>query len=227
MRNINVQLTIDRHVSNGSAYLNGKIGDDNIALSVKRGASDGDAKVTGDWGSPDSVDLVFTRDAGEGYTSFQGKLKGEPVDATLNKKVGGDSTTRLEDGRYEVDRDRRGENVDLSGTDVRGDFQRELRDGDEQGVISVQGERIRFSIDREPKSGDFEISGTSSDGRFRLNVDKNRNDGDLSLSGSMPEGAELFPLFWEILGDDKNIPDKNPYYPGSLLGMSLFVDQKN
>ncbi|MCA9780325.1 MAG: hypothetical protein KC800_26550, partial [Candidatus Eremiobacteraeota bacterium] len=65
----------------------------------------------------------------------------------------------------------------------------------------------------------------SSDGRFRLQATRDRHDGDLTLSGTLPEGSEKFPLFWEVLGDDKNIPDRNPMYPGSLLGMSFFFNE--
>jgi hypothetical protein len=39
----------------------------------------------------------------------------------------------------------------------------------------------------------------------------------------VPAGLELFPLLWEVLGDDKNIPDRNPEYPGSLMAMSMFL----
>lgn len=226
MRNINVQLTIDRHASNGNAYLRGRMGEHDVSLSVQRGASDGAARVQGDWGDRDSVDLVFDRRANDGYTGFRGTLRGKQVDATLRKEVGGDSTTSMSGTRYEVDRDQRGERVVLRGSDVDGRFDRDLAEGDERGSVTVEDQYVRFAVDRDPRSGDFEISGRSSDGSYRLEVSREQFDGDLTLSGSLPEDAELFPLFWEILGDDKNIPDRNPYYPSSLLGMSMYVDHE-
>jgi hypothetical protein len=108
---------------------------------------------------------------------------------------------------------------------VRGGFRRVLSDGDEEGELRLSSERVRFAIDRDTKTGDFEISGRTSGGPFHLQATRDRSDGDLTLSGTLPEGSEKFPIFWEVLGDDKNIPDRNPMYPSSLLGMSFFVHE--
>jgi hypothetical protein len=225
MKNITVQLTIDRHISNGSARLQGRVNSKDVSVSVSRGTSDGTARVRGQWGPEDKVDLDFHRDVNEGYNRIDGSVGSNDVNARLHREVGGDTDMRMEGGRYHADRNQKGDSVQINGTDVRGGFTRQLRDGDEQGEFRLNGEKIRFSIDRDTKSGDFEISGRSSDGRFSLQATRDRHDGDLSLSGTLPEGSEMFPLFWEVLGDDKNIPDRNPLYPGSLLGMSMFFDQ--
>ena len=225
MNTLTIQLTIDRHLSNGSASIKGKVGSQDVSLSVQRGAHDGTARVNGHWGPRDQVHLDFNRDASEGYNAISGTVGSHDVQARLHRQVGGDTDMRMNGGRYQVDRNQSGDSVQLEGTDVRGGFQRVLSDGDEHGEFRLQGERVRFHIDRDTKTGNFEISGRSSDGRFRLQATRDRHDGDLTLSGTLPEGSEKFPLFWEVLGDDKNIPDRNPMYPGSLLGMSFFFNE--
>ena len=225
MNTLTVQLTIDRHLTNGSASIKGRVGSRDVSLSVQRGADDGTARVRGHWGPQDKVHLDFNRDAGEGYNAINGSLAGREVRARLHRAVGGDTEMRMDGGRYDVDRNQLGDSVRLDGTEVKGGFNRVLSDGDEHGEFRLSGERIRYSIDRDTKTGDFEISGRSSDGPFRLQATRERSDGDLTLSGTLPEGSEKFPLFWEILGDDKNIPDRNPMYPGSLMGMSFFFHE--
>jgi len=182
--------------------------------------------VEGSWLAGESLDLTFNRDVYQGYNRIDGEVNGRDVRATMARGIGGDTDMRLDGGRFEVDRDRTGENVEVRGSEVTGRVRRELSEGDEQGEFRLEGERIRFSIDRDPRSGDFAIAGKSSAGPFRLNATRERRDGDLSLVGSLPEGCDMFPICWEILGDDKDIPDRNPLYPASLLGMSLFFDQK-
>lgn len=224
MNNVNISLKVDRHRSNGSAKLQGTAGANSVELSVRRGTSDGNAYVSGYWG--DEVDLTFHRDSNQGYNRIEGQLKGRAVDARMSREVGGDTDMTLDRGRFLIDRDQQGEEVDFSGTDLFGAMTRELREGDEQGHYRLDGARIRFEVDRDPKSGDFTISGRTDAGRFELNTRREPRDGDLTITGSVPEGSQMFPLFWEVLGDDKNIPDNNPLYPGSLMGMSMFVDHK-
>jgi hypothetical protein len=227
MRNVTIQLTIDRHRSNGSAQLKGRVDNKDVSLSVSRGTTDATAYVNGNWGSDDQVQLAFNRDVHQGYNRIDGEMDGHDIHATLNRGLDGDTDMRMGGGRFEVDRDQKGENVAIRGTDVRGRVERELREGDEQGELTLDGERVRFSIDRDPLSGDFNIAGRSPGGRFELQAKRQESDGDLELTGTLPEGSQMFPLFWEILGDDKNIPDRNPLYPGSLVGMSLFFDHKS
>lgn len=223
MNNVKVQLKLHRHISNGSAQLQGVVGGRRVDVGVRRGPHDGTAHVSGDWGQRDSVGFSVNRDASEGYNAINGKLQDRQVDADLDREVGGDTTVYENGERLAIDRDRRGEQVDLRGSEVTGSFHRELKDGDESGRLRRGDESIRFSIDRDTKSGDFSITGRSSAGRFGLIGERSPRDGSMTFEGTLPEGTETFPLFWEILGDDKNVPDKNPMYPGSVLGMSWFL----
>lgn len=224
MKNVNIRLTLDRHASNGTTTLKGSVNKQDVDLTVRRGTEDATAYVTGDWAGHDNVDLSFNRDVSEGYNGIEGEWKGRYVNVDLEREVDGDTTARTGARRYEIDRDQKGEIVDYRGTEPRGRVRRELRDGDERGTLTMNGEQISFRVDRDTRTGDFEVTGRSSDGRFRMEAERTRSDGDLEISGTLPDGMTMFPLLWEVLGDDKNIPDNNPLYPSSLLGMGMFVD---
>ena len=223
MNNVNIRLRLDRRSTNGTATLKGKVNNQDVDLTVRRGVTDATARVSGDWGGTDNVNLAFNRDIREGYNGIKGEWKGRDLNARMRRDVDGDTTVRMGSERLEIDRDQRGENVAYRGTDTRGYVRRELREGDESGTLRGDDDQLRFKVDRDPRSGDFEISGSSSAGRFRLDAERSPIDGSLEFSGTMPEGTTMFPLLWEVLGDDKNIPDNNPLYPSSVMGMSMFI----
>ena len=225
MNNVQVHLTLQRHNSNGSARIRGRVGEERVDVNIRRGVRDANAYVSGDWGQRDNVDLTVNRDASQGYNAIDGQLRDQTIHADLDRKVGGDTTVRADGEVLAIDRDRRGEQVALRGSEVTGSFSRALRDGDESGRLRKGDENVRFHIDRDVKSGDFIIAGRSSDGNLRLVGDRDLDRGSITFRGSLPEGTEAFPIFWEILGDDKNIPDRNPMYPGSILGMSWFLEE--
>lgn len=154
--------------------------------------------------------------------ALDGHLLGQDIDARLQRALDGDANMTMGSQRYQIDRDSRGEYVQLRGSKINGEFRRDLREGDESGELR-QGARIGFQVDRDPVSGNFDITGWSSAGPYKLHVERSHADGDLRLSGTLPQGSESFPLLWEVLGDDKNIPDNIPFYPSCLLGMSMFL----
>lgn len=227
MRNVSFNLTIDRHKSDGSARIFGRVDGDRVSLLMRRDLPDTDAVVSGNW-DRDKVQLTFNRDPNQGYNQIRGSIGERAVNGNLSRGMpDGDTRLSMPKSALDVDRDRRGQNVELRSPELQGRFSRDLRDGDESGSWNVGGEGVRFHIDRDVRSGDFNISGANEAGRFNLSVDMDlENERDLVMRGTLPEGTELFPVLWEVLGDDKNIPDRNPLYPGSLLAMSMFMDKQ-
>ncbi|MGE0494922.1 MAG: hypothetical protein AB7S38_37275 [Vulcanimicrobiota bacterium] len=221
MSTVPVRITIDRHPTNGSASIRGSFGPNRVELEVHRGASDGDAHIEGGIGA-DRVDLTVGRDAAQGYNSLTGRYGGRHLEGTIARgRPDGDTTIELNGRRLELDRSDQGRQLDLRGG-VRGHIERELREGDEQVDFTSHG--LSFSIDRDPRSGDFEIRSANSE-RYRLTAHR-EHDGDLQLDGRLPSELGLFPVLWEIFGDDKNIPDRNPLYPGSVAAMSVFIAER-
>lgn len=225
MRNVSVNLTIDRHITNGSAHIHGKVDGAPVSMQVSRGAADGTAAVSGNW-DEDRVQLSFNRDRHEGYNAIQGQIGEQEIAATLSRRMpDGDTEMRMGGDTLDVNRQNRGRKVRLSSEDISGEYQRNWQ-GDELGAVWVGDNKVRFHIDRDPRSGNFDIVGGTSGGQYRLHAQREPQDGDLTLTGSLPQGAEMFPLLWEVLGDDKNVVDRNPMYPGSLVTMSMFMDQQ-
>ena len=178
MKTIPMNLTIDRHITNGSATMKGTVNGERVQVQVERGVEDANAYVNGQVGA-DSVLLTFHRTAENGYVSVIGSYGKTRFDGEFRRhQPDGDTTVSQGGAQLFVDRQNQGQRVALQSSAVHGGFERQLRDG------------------------------------------------DLSLSGTVPEGMKLFPLLWEVLGDDKNIRDRNPEYPGSVMAMSLFFQNQ-
>ena len=219
-----MNLTIDRHITNGSAAIRGTVDGQKVEMLVERGVEDGNAYVNGQVGK-DGVNLTFVRNPHEGYesaTGFYGKTR---LGGNLRRfQPDGDTSVSQFGSEMLIDRQNQGANVLLRSNLVSGSFNRQLSDGDEHGRMSVRREGFDYTVDRDERTGGFAISGRGADGSFRLDATRSLSDGDLSLNGTVPEGLKMFPLLWEVLGDDKNIRDRNPEYPGGVMAMSLFFN---
>jgi hypothetical protein len=221
-----MNLTIDRHITNGSATMKGSVNGERVQVQVERGVEDANAYVNGQVGA-DSVLLTFHRTAENGYVSVIGSYGKTRLDGEFRRhQPDGDTTVSQGGAQLFVDRQNQGQRVALQSSAVHGGFERQLRDGDEFGRMSVGRSGFDYSLDRDAHSGGFVIKGQTDEGAFRLDGQRSASDGDLSLSGTVPEGMKLFPLLWEVLGDDKNIRDRNPEYPGSVMAMSLFFQNQ-
>jgi hypothetical protein len=226
MKTIPMNLTIDRHITNGSAAISGAVNGERVQIRVERGVEDGNAYVNGQVGA-DSVRLTFARTADNGYESARGHYGKTQLDAQIRRyQPDGDTSVSANGKQLLVDRQHQGQRVALHSSVVEGGFERQLRDGDEFGRMSVGRNGFDYSLDRDQHSGGFVLEGRTAEGPFRLDARRSASDGDLNLSGTVPEDMLLFPLLWEVLGDDKNIPDRNPEYPGSLMAMSVFLQNR-
>jgi hypothetical protein len=227
MKNLAMSLTIDRHLTNGTAAIKGSVGKQRVDLLVERGVEDGNAYVNGQVGS-DGVNLTFVRSPYEGYESAVGFYGKTRLAGQLHRRQpDGDTTVSQYGEELLIDRQNQGQRVLLQSAVMDGSFQRDLRDGDELGHMSVGPEGFDYTLDRDERTGGFVLSGRSAGGPFRLEGRRSLSDGDLALTGSVPEGMQMFPVLWEILGDDKNIPDHNPEYPGNVMAMSLFFQNQS
>jgi hypothetical protein len=223
MKTIPMNLVIDRHISNGSAAIAGSVNGDRVNLRVARGVDDGNAYVNGYLGQ-DEVRLTFERTVSNGYESAVGSYGKTRLSSDIRRhQPDGDTTVSQNGEQLFIDRQNRGRYVALQSPVVGGGFDRNLRDGDESGHMALGRNGFDYTLDRDTNSGNFVLKGRTDESTFQLNVRRSASDGDLSLEGTVPAGLELFPLLWEVLGDDKNIPDRNPEYPGSLMAMSMFL----
>lgn len=223
MKTIPMNLTIDRHITEGTAAIRGSVNGQNVHVRVDRGVEDGTAYVNGQVGE-DKVWLTVPRSAHNGYEAIQGDYGKLRLSAEMRRhQPDGDTTVSQNGQQLFIDRQNQGQNVQLQSPVLNGGFDRRLRDGDETGRVSVGRDSFSYSLDRDEHSGGFVLSGRTSEGPFKLDGRRSLGDGDLTLSGSVPEGMQLFPLLWEVLGDDKNIKDRNPEYPGGVMAMSMFL----
>ena len=219
MNSSSYSVTLSRF-ENGRTNLRGSRDGRELSLDIHRQEDrpQGRTTVSGSMGG-DQVELTFHRSARDGYHRISGHFKGEAVEVQIRREgPDGDSRWQLDsDSVITVDRRQQGQRVDIDGDGFHVDIDRELRDGDE----TVQGrhgrDRIGFSIDRTPRDGGFSIRGVGYQAEASLSEDRSV----LHLEGQLPAGAEWFPILWEVLGDDKIVPDRNPYYPSSLMILSL------
>ena len=225
MNHLNVNLSLSRNGHTGSTQMRGKVGKEAVNISIDRQGAHGETLVSGNWGGKDNVDLVFSRSSTDGYTGITGEWRGREIDVDMDRRVSGDTFVRSGGDSLEVDRNQNGTQARLRGSKVTGSYGRTKSQGDEEGRLRSGDDQVGFRVDRDPRSGDFVLSGTNSEGGYHLNADLKSGNEQLNFSGTLPEGAEELPLLWEILGDDKLVPDNNPMYPSSLLALSLFVDQ--
>lgn len=226
MRNVGMNLVIDRHLTNGTAFIRGEVGGRRVDVRIDRGVDDGNAYVKGQVGQ-DGVNITFTRSAQEGYESAKGVYGTTKLDSDIRRSMpDGDTDISSFGAHLIIDRQSYGQHVELRAPDFRGSIGRQYPDGDERGYLSVRDDQMSYSLDRDERSGGFLLSGTTQAGVFRLEGVRHGRDGDLSLKGSVPEGLQMFPVLWEILGDDKNVPDRNPEYFGNVMGMSTFLQQR-
>ena len=222
MKTIPMNLTIDRNNTHGSAAISGNVNGQKVQVKVERGVTDATAYVNGVVGQ-DDVHLSMERSAENGYENAIGYYGKTQLNAAIRRyQPDGDTMVAQKGQQLFIDRQNRGQHVQLGAGPVGGGFNRDLRDGDEYGQISVGRGGFDYSLDRDTRSGNFTLKGRTDEGPFQLDARRSVN-GNLSLNGTVPEGLKLFPVLWEVLGDDKHIPDRNPEYPGSVMAMSTFL----
>ena len=220
MKNVNVNVLIDRHRFSKNARIHGTVDGKPMDLTVRKGPQEGDAYITGEYDRGVTTLRINSGIAEHGHAVF-GRLGGVSVKGQWDQtNEEGDLSFKLNKASFEVDRQPDGV-TESKGTMVRGKTHLTNAEGDEEMVLLADGQRIRMSVDRK-ESGDFEVRGTSGSGPFRLKMQARGLDNDLRLTGSLPEELSLMPLMWEIYGDDSLKTPEQPLDMGTAATLGAF-----
>lgn len=220
MRNVNVNLVIDRHRFSQNARLFGTVDNKPMDLVVRKGPQEGDAYITGEYDGGVTTLRINSGIVEQGHAVF-GRLGGVPVKGqwdTVNEE--GDVSFKLNKAALSVDRQAEGA-TEIKGTLVRSESRVTNSEGDEEVALLADGQRLNMSVDRKP-TGDIEIRGRSGAGPFRLTMTARGQDNDLQLSGKLPENLSLMPLMWELYGDDSLKVPEQPFSMGTAAGIGAF-----
>lgn len=220
MRNVNVNVLIDRHRFSNNARIHGQVDGKNMDLTVRKGPQEGDAYITGEYDRGVTTLRINSGIAEHGHAVF-GRLGGVQVKGQWDEtNQEGDLSFKLNKASFEVDRQPEGV-TEAEGTMVRGKTQVTNAEGDEELVLLADGQRISMSVDRK-ESGDIEIRGKSGSGAFRLKMDMRGLDRDMRVTGSLPEELSLMPLMWELYGDDSLRTPEKPMDMGTAVTLGAF-----
>lgn len=221
MRNVNVNLKIDRHSFSNNARLHGQIDGKNLDLTVRKGPQEGDAYITGEYDRGITTLRINSGIVESGHAVF-GRLGGVQVKGSWQEAgPDGDVEFKLNKAHLNIDRMPEDDATEVEGTQIRSRSTLLNSEGDEESYILADGERIRFKVDRKD-SGDFEIRGSSGSGNFRLQMKSRGRDRDLHVRGEMPEDLSLMPLMWELYGDDSLSAPEKPLSMGAAAGIGAF-----
>lgn len=220
MRNVNVNVMIDRHRFSKNARIHGQMDGKPMDLTVRKGPQEGDAYITGEYDRGITTLRINSGIAEHGHAVF-GRLGGVQVKGqwdTVNEE--GDTSFKLNKASFDVDRQPEGVTAS-KGTLVLGKSRLVNDEGDEELVLLADGQRISMSVDRQD-SGDIEIRGKSGAGPFRLKMQARGLDNDLRLTGNLPEELSLMPLMWELYGDDSLKAPQQPFDMGTAATLGAF-----
>lgn len=220
MRNVNVNVLIDRHRFSKNARIHGSVDGKNMDLTVRKGPQEGDAYITGEYDRGITTLRINSGIAEHGHKVF-GRLGGVAVKGQWDQvNDEGDLSFKLNKASFEVDRQPEGV-TEAEGTMVRGKTQLTNAEGDEELVLLADGQRISMTVDRQ-ESGDIEIRGKSGSGPFRLKMDARGMDRDMRVTGTLPEELSLMPLMWELYGDDSLRAPEKPLDMGTATTLGAF-----
>lgn len=225
MRNVNVNLLIDRHGFSRNARIHGNLDGKPIDLTVRKGPQEGDAYITGEYDRGTTTLRINSGIAESGHDVF-GRLGGVEVKGNWGvTNEEGDVSFKLNRAALEVDRQPESNSTVVKGTLVRAESKVVNTEGDEEFALLADGQRVSLKVDRK-ESGEIEIRGRSGDGNFRLQMTPRGRDRDLQVKGNLPETLGLMPLMWELYGDDSLRPPVQPMSLGAAAGVAAFWQEQ-
>lgn len=225
MKNVGINLMIDRHRTSGNARIHGKVGKKSMDVVVQKGPTEGDFYLNGSIDQKPTTLRINSAFAEEGHAVF-GRMAGVPFRGNWQQKgPDGDATLMLDGARLEIDVDQQGGLVSATAPNLRGTGESTSPDGDEQFKLRGQGEFSDVKVDRQ-ENGDILMRGKSSDGPFRLKMDRRGLDGDLRVTGTIPESLSLMPMMWELYGNDNLEPVQQPLGMGAAASLSTFWNER-
>jgi hypothetical protein len=220
MSNLNVSMTIDRHRS-GNSRIHGKVGNQFHDVNLWKGPQPGDSRVEGEQNG-EVTDLRHNSAFSEDGHGIFGRIAGVSFKGDWNQESGeGDVKLMLNKATLQIDQDPATGNTEVEGTRLQATCERVNEEGDEQVALLCDGQRINFSVDRQPE-GHIELRGRSGQGPFQLKMQRKGQDGDLRLSGKLPEQLALFPVMWELFGDDSKETPEKPLSVGAAASLAAF-----
>lgn len=221
MKNVSVNVVIDRHRFSKNARIHGKVNGKPMDLTVRKGPQEGDAYITGQYDGGVTTLRINSGVAKSGHAVF-GRLGGTQVKGNwseTNKE--GDVSFKLNKASLNVDRQLEKDAVVTKGTRISADSKVTNAEGDEEFALLADGKRVSMKVNRS-ESGDIEIRGRSGAGQFRLQMKSHGQDNDLRVTGKLPENLSLMPLMWELYGDDSLKTPEKPLTLGAAAGIGAF-----
>ena len=225
MKNVNVNVTIDRHRFSKNARIHGKVDGKPMDLTVRKGPQEGDAYITGEYDGGVTTLRINSGIAESGHDVF-GRLGGTQVKGNWSESnEEGDVVFKLNKAHLDVNREAGEDATYVKGTQVRSESKVVNAEGDEELVFLADGERVSLKVDRK-ESGDIELRGKSGAGPFRLEMKARGQDNDMRVSGKLPENMSLMPLMWELYGDDSLRTPEKPLSFGAAASVGVFWQEQ-
>ena len=221
MKNVQVNLLIDRHRFSKNARIHGKVDGKPMDLTVRKGPQEGDSYITGEYDGGITTLRINSGIAESGHAVF-GRLGGTQVKGNWSESNSeGDVSFKLNKAELNVDRQPEEEAIETKGTRISSQSKITNSEGDEEFAILADGQRISMKVDRK-EGGDIEIRGRSGGGQFRLQMKARGQDNDLQVDGKIPETLSLMPLMWELYGDDSLKTPEKPFTLGAAASVGAF-----
>lgn len=221
MKNVQVNVKIDRHRFSKNARIHGRVDGKTMDLTVRKGPQEGDAYITGEYDRGITTLRINSGLAESGHAVF-GRLGGVQVKGHWEETNDeGDVTFKLNKANFQVDQQADEGLTTSEGTRVKSETTFTNDEGDEEGFITADGQRLSFKVDRKD-SGNIVVTGKSGAGPYRLEMTAKGQDNDLIVKGRLPERMSLMPLMWELYGDDSLKVPENPLPLGAAASVGVF-----
>lgn len=221
MKNVPINLLIDRHRISKNARIFGKVNNKPLDLTVRKGPQAGDAYITGEYDGGITTLRINSGIAESGHAVF-GRLGGTQVKGNWSESnKEGDITFKLNKAHLNVDRQVEEDAIETKGTRISAQSQVTNSEGDEEFALLADGKRVSMKVDRK-ESGDIEIRGKNGGETFRLTMKSRGQDNDLQVKGKIPENLSLMPLMWELYGDDSLDTPEKPLTMGAAASVGAF-----
>ena len=220
MSNVSIHMNVDRRRT-GQARVEGKVGANYHGVNVSKGPQPGDAYLQGQQNGETTTLRINSAFSDNGHGIF-GRIAGVPFKGNwAQEPTEGDAELVLGNAKLNIDVNPETGVTESKGTQISSTSKVLNAEGDEELTLLSDGNRVDMTVDRQP-GGKMDIRGRSGDGNFRVKIDSRGTPADLRIEGTLPEEFSLFPVMWELFGDDSvKRPDK-PLSVGAVATMSAF-----
>lgn len=224
MSHVSIHMNVDRRRT-GQARVEGKVGGNYHGVNVSKGPRPGDSYLQGEQNG-ETTTLRFNSAFSDNGQGIFGRIAGVPFKGNwAQEPIEGDTELILGTAKLNIDVNPETGVTETKGTRISSTTKVLNAEGDEQLTLLADGTRIDMRVDRQP-GGRTDIRGRSGDGHFRVKIDSRGTPADLRIEGTLPDKFALFPVMWELFGDDSvEKPDK-PLSMGAVATLSAFWQQQ-